>query len=126
MNAIRLRQIYESVGYNKHRNTMVFNMERKRVAQKIREMPRDDYAMIDAQRMMDVSDAANSLQLMLDGKLGNLSVMAHHGMSVDNTQFGYDAKIRLGGGGRGGQVQRDLRALHGCQRRDGAATTQTS
>jgi len=48
--------------------------------------------MIDAQRMMDVHDAANSLQLMLDGKLGNLSVMAHHGMSVDSTQFGYAAK----------------------------------
>ena len=63
----------------------------------------DDYAMIDAQRMMDVNDAANSLQLMLDGKLGNLSVMARHGMSVDNTQFGCGER-RLGGGGRGGQV----------------------
>ena len=48
--------------------------------------------MIDAQRMMDVNDTANSLQLMLDGKLGNLSVMARHGMSVDGTQFGYAAK----------------------------------
>jgi hypothetical protein len=71
---------------------MVFDREKKRVAQKIREMPRDDYAMIDAQKMMGVNDAANSLQLMLNGKLGNVSVMAHHGMSVDSTQFGYAAK----------------------------------
>ena len=92
MDAIRLRQIDEALGYGKRTNAMVFDMEKKRVAQKIREMPRDDYAMIDAQRMMDVNDAANSLQLMLDGKLGNLSVMAHHGMSVDSAQFGYAAK----------------------------------
>ena len=91
MDAIRLRQIDEALGYDKHMNTMVFDMEKKRVAQKIREMPRDDYAMIDAQKM-DVNDAANALQLMLDGKLGNVSVMAHHGMSVDNTQFVYAAK----------------------------------
>ena len=71
---------------------MVLNVENKRVAQKKREMPRDDYAMIDAQKMTDVNDAANALQLMLDGKLGNLSVMARNGMSVDSTQFGYAAK----------------------------------
>ena len=55
-------------------------------------MPRDDYAMIDAQKTMDVNNAANSLQLILDGKLGNVSLMAHHGVKVDNTQYGYAAK----------------------------------
>ena len=48
--------------------------------------------MIDAQKMADVNDAANALQLMLNGKLGNVSMMAHHGMSADDTQFGYAAK----------------------------------
>ena len=121
MDAIRLRQIEEVMGYDNHINTMVFGMEKKRVSQTIRERPEDEYAMIDAQKMMDVNDAANALQLMLDGKLGNLSVMADNGMSVDSTQFGYAAKRRLGGGGRGGQVQRDLRAFHVRRRRDGAA-----
>jgi len=92
MDAIRLRQIEEVMGYDNHINTMVFDMERKRVYQTIRERPEDEYAMIDAQKMMDVNDAANAMQLMLDGKLGNLSVMARNGMSVDNTQFGYAAK----------------------------------
>ena len=48
--------------------------------------------MTDAQNMMGVNDAANSLQLMLDGKLGNASLLAHNGMRVDNTQFDYVAK----------------------------------
>ena len=92
MDAIRLKQIDEALGYDKHINTIIFDMEKKQVAQKILEMPRDDYAMIYAQWMMDVNDAANALQLVLDGKLGNVSVMAHHGMSVDGTQFGHAAK----------------------------------
>ncbi len=33
MDAIRLRQIDEALGYDKHMNTMVFDMEKKRVAQ---------------------------------------------------------------------------------------------
>ena len=92
MDAIILRQIEEVMGHDNDINTMVFDMERKRVSQTIRERPEDEYAMIDAQKMMDVNDAANALQLMLDGKLGNLSVMAHNGMSVDSTQIAYAAK----------------------------------
>ena len=65
MNAIRLRQIDESLGYDNHMNTMVFDIEKMRVAHKIREMPQDEYAMIYAQKIMDVADAANSLRLML-------------------------------------------------------------
>ena len=34
MDAIRLRQVDESLGYDNHMNTMVFDMEKKRVAQK--------------------------------------------------------------------------------------------
>ena len=68
-------------------NTMVFDMEKKRVAQQIREMPQDDYAMIDAQKIMDVADAANSLRLRIDGKIGNLSVITQPGVNVDSEQF---------------------------------------
>jgi hypothetical protein len=92
MDAIRLKQIEEVMGYDNHINTMVFDMERKRVSHTIRERPEDEYAMIDAQKMMDVNDATNALQLMLDGKLGNLSVMARNSTSVDSAQFGYAAK----------------------------------
>ncbi|MFM7984413.1 MAG: hypothetical protein ACKPKO_34320 [Candidatus Fonsibacter sp.] len=91
MDAIILRQIYEALSYDNPMNAMVFNMEKKRVAPNIREMPRDDYVMIDAQNMMDVNDAANSMRLMLDAKLGNVPTMMHHG-NVDNTQFTYAAK----------------------------------
>ena len=87
MDATILRQTDEALGYDKHMNAMVFDMEKKRVAQKAREMPQDEYAMIDAQKIMDVADAANSLRLMLDGKIGNLSVIAHPGVSVDSEQF---------------------------------------
>ncbi len=71
---------------------MVFNMENKRTVHKIREMPRGDCAMIDAQKLMGVNDAANAMQLMLDAKLGNVSVMTHYGVNVDSTQFAYTAK----------------------------------
>ena len=87
MDAIRLRQIDEALGYDKHMNAMVFNMEKKRVAQTIREMSRDDYAIIDAQKMMDANDAANALRSMLDGKLGQLSLLTHQGLSIDIRQF---------------------------------------
>ncbi|MFM7980508.1 MAG: hypothetical protein ACKPKO_14445, partial [Candidatus Fonsibacter sp.] len=43
--------------------------------------------MIDAQKMMEATDAGNSLRRMLDGKGGSLSVIAHPGASVDNEQF---------------------------------------
>ena len=62
MDSIRLRQIDEALGYDKHTHAMVFNMEKRRVAQKIREMPEDDYALIDAQKMMDANDAVNATQ----------------------------------------------------------------
>ena len=87
MDAIRLRQIDEALGYDKHMNAMVFNMEKKRVAQTIREMPRDDYALIDAQKMMDANDAVNATQSMLNGKFGQLSILTHHGVRIDNQQF---------------------------------------
>ena len=92
MDAIRLRQIDEALGYDKHMNAMVFNMEKKRVAQKIREMPEDDYALIDAQKMMDANDAVNATQSMLDGKLGQLSILTHHGVRIDSQQFVSAAK----------------------------------
>ena len=102
---------------------MVFNVEKKRVAQQIRKMPRDDYAMIDAQRMMDVNDAANfaatfarrqARQPISDG-----APRHEHRQHTVRLR----GERRLGRGSRGGQVQLDLSALHGRQRRDGAAAS---
>jgi hypothetical protein len=118
MDAIRLKQIEEVMGYDNHINTMVFDMEKKRVSQTIRERPEDEYALIDAQKMADVNDAANALQLMLDGKLGNLSVMARSGRSVDSAQFGYAAKDVW----EVEDVVSNLRAVCVRRRRYGAAT----
>ena len=53
MDAIRLRQIEEVMGNDNHINTMVVDMKRKRVSQTIREKPEDQYALIDAQKMLD-------------------------------------------------------------------------
>ena len=92
MDAIRLRQIDEALGYDKHIRAMVYNMEKKRAAQTIKEMPEDNYAMIDAQKIMDVNDAANALLTMLAGKNASLSVIAHPGVNVDSEQFGNAAR----------------------------------
>ena len=42
MDDVKFRQLDEALCYDKHMNAMVLNMETKRVAQTIREMPRDD------------------------------------------------------------------------------------
>ena len=73
--------------YDNHINKMVFDMERKRVSQTIREKPEDQYALIDAQKMLGVIDATNALRLMLDGKLASLSVIARPSANVDSDQF---------------------------------------
>ena len=83
MDAIRLRQIEEVMGYDKHINVMVMDMERKRVSQTIRERPEDTYALIDSQKMLDVIDATNSLRLMLDGKLASLSAILRPSNNFD-------------------------------------------
>ena len=92
MGAIRLRQIDKALGYDRNVNTMALNLENKQVAQKIREMPRDPCAMIDAQKMMDVNDAANALKLMLDGTYAHLSVLTHAGVRIEGEQFGNAAR----------------------------------
>ena len=68
-------------------HAMVLNMEKKRVAQTIREMPRDDYALIDAQKMMDANDAVNATLSLLTGKFGQISILTQHGVKIDNQQF---------------------------------------
>ena len=55
-------------------------------------MPEDTYAMIDAQKIMDVNDAAIALLLTLAGKNASLSVIAHPGVNVDSEQFGNAAR----------------------------------
>ncbi|MFM7980227.1 MAG: hypothetical protein ACKPKO_13010, partial [Candidatus Fonsibacter sp.] len=87
MDAIMLRQIEEVMGYDKHVNVMVMDMERKMVGQTISGKPEDRYALIDSQKMLDVIDATNSLRLMLDGKLASLSVISQPSDNVDGEQF---------------------------------------
>ena len=86
MVSILLRQIDEALGYDTHMHAMVFNMEKKRAAQTIKEMPRNDYALIGAQQMMDANDAVNAMQSMLKGKLGQLSLLTHQGVRIDSQQ----------------------------------------
>ncbi|MFM7990139.1 MAG: hypothetical protein ACKPKO_63570, partial [Candidatus Fonsibacter sp.] len=50
-------------------------------------MPKGNFAMIDAQKIMEATDAANSLQLIIDGKSGSLSVIAHPVANADSEQF---------------------------------------
>ncbi|MFM7981967.1 MAG: hypothetical protein ACKPKO_21880 [Candidatus Fonsibacter sp.] len=122
MDAIRLRQIDEALGYDKHTNAMVFDMETKRVAQNIREMPKDSYAMIDAQKIMEATDAANSMRLMLDGKSGGLSVIAHPGADVDSEQFARAAQDVWQVEAVVSKVQRDIRSVYVGKRLNRAAT----
>jgi hypothetical protein len=62
-------------------------MERKKEPQAKRAAPKDDYALVDAQNMMDVADATNSVRLMVDGKNASMSVIVCPGINVDNKQF---------------------------------------
>ena len=91
---------------------MVNDMEKKRVAQTIRGMPEDTYAMIYAQKIMDVNDAANALLLMLAGK--NASFVSNRAPWRQRRQRAVRQcnKRRVGCGGGGVEVQRDFRALH--------------
>jgi hypothetical protein len=71
------------MGYDRHINAMVVDMERKRVSQTIREKPEDQYALIDKQKMLEVIDATNALRLMLDGKLASLSAILRPSKNFD-------------------------------------------
>ena len=55
-------------------------------------MPREAYALIAAQKMMGVNDAALALRFLLEGKYGHLSLMMHLGVRIDNEQFGNSAR----------------------------------
>ena len=44
---------------------MVLNMENNRVAQTIRGMPQDKYAMTGAQKIMEAHDAVNAMRFIL-------------------------------------------------------------
>ena len=104
MDTIRLRQIDEALGYVKHMNAMVMNMENKRVAHTIREMPKDDYALIDAQKMMDATDAVNAMHPLLNGKLGQLSLLTHQGVKIDSNTVRRRNSEGMGGGVGGVKV----------------------
>ncbi|MFM7980708.1 MAG: hypothetical protein ACKPKO_15450, partial [Candidatus Fonsibacter sp.] len=63
MDAIRLRQIDEVLGYDKKIKTMVFGIEKKRVARYPDERPESQY---DADAETTMKDNINALRVLLD------------------------------------------------------------
>ena len=69
MDAIRLRQIDEVLGYDKRINTMVFGIEKKRVARYPDERPESQY---DATAETSMKDSINALRVFLDNRYANV------------------------------------------------------
>ena len=82
MDAIRLRQIDEVIGYDRHINAMVFDIEKKRVASYPDE-PMD--WQIDADIETTTKDNVNALRVILDNK---------YAKSVHNAKSWYELTIR--------------------------------
>ena len=80
MDAIRLRQIDEVLGYDKKINTMVFGIEKKRVARYPDERPESQY-------VADAQDNINALRMLLDNRHANISIMQRPGISIISDKF---------------------------------------
>jgi len=89
MDAIRLRQIDEVLGYDKKINTMVFGIEKKRVARYPDERPESQY---DADAETTTKDNINALRVLLDNKYANISIMQRPGISIISDQFSNASK----------------------------------
>ena len=74
MDAIRLGQINEALGYDRSMNAMVFNIEKKRVAR----YP-DEEVIPESQITEEMEDTAkeqvNALRVILDNKQANVAVL---------------------------------------------------
>ncbi|MFM7988989.1 MAG: hypothetical protein ACKPKO_57720 [Candidatus Fonsibacter sp.] len=84
MDAIRLRQIDEVLGYDKRINTMVFGIEKKRVARYPDERPESQY---DADAETTMKGNINALRVILDNRYANISIMQRPGISILSDQF---------------------------------------
>ena len=84
MGAMRLRQTDEALGYDKKINTMVFGIEKKRVARYRDERPESQYDA-DAETMMNIN--INALRVILYSRYANISNMQRPGINVLSDQF---------------------------------------
>jgi len=89
MDAIRLRQIDEVLGYDKKINTMVFGIEKKRVARYPDERPDSQY---DADTETTMKENINALRVLLDNRYANLSIMQRPDISIISDQFSNASK----------------------------------
>ena len=91
MDAIRLRQINEALGYDRNMNAMVFNLEKKRVAR----YP-DEEVIPESQITEEMEDTAkeqvNALRVILDNKHANVAVLIRPGVQLESNPFSYAAR----------------------------------
>ena len=91
MDAIRLRQINEALGYDRSMNAMVFNIEKKRVAR----YP-DEEVIPESQITEEMEDTAkeqvNAVRVLLDNKQANVAVLIRPGIQIDSNPFSYAAR----------------------------------
>jgi len=91
MDAIRLRQINEALGYDRNMNAMVFNLEKKRVAR----YP-DEEVIPESQITEEMEDTAkeqvNAVRVLLDNKQANVAVLIRPGVQIDSNPFSYAAR----------------------------------
>ena len=84
MDAIRLRQIDEALGYDKKINTMVFGLEKKRVARYPDKRPESQY---DADAETTTKDNIHALPVLLGNRYANISIMQRPGIDVLSDKF---------------------------------------
>ena len=90
MDSIRLSQINEALNYDKNINSMVFNLEKKRVA-----MSPDPivvpYSQVNAEALTAARAALDQLRVLLDSKRASLSLMIRPGSRVLSQEFAHGA-----------------------------------
>ena len=89
MDAIRLTQIDEVLGYDKKINTMVFGIEKKRVARYPDERPESQY---DADTETTMKDNIHALRVILDNRYANVSIMQRPGINILSDQLSNASK----------------------------------
>ena len=86
MDSIRLGQINEVLNYDKNINSMVFKLEKKRVA-----MSPDPivvpYSQVNAEALTAAKAALDQLRVLLDSKRASLSLMIRPGSRIESQEF---------------------------------------
>ena len=89
MDAIRLRQIDEVLGYDKKINTMVFGKENMRVARYPDKRPESQY---DTDAETTMKDNIHALRVLLDNRYANISIMQRPAIDIRSDQFSNASK----------------------------------